>query len=106
LKVMLFSFLFLDSEYVLQKRFKNITEETKNNDYIVKGRLQEKEQEIQSMREQLDQFREKLEVLKIAKTKIGMVGKNGTMLDERRRITFGYVNNDSHRGNDRTIDTF
>jgi hypothetical protein len=91
--------LTIDSEYILQKRIEKITEETKNNDYIVRGRLQEKDQEIQSMREQLDQFGKEmndvLEVLKIAKTKNGMVGKDRTMLDEKGRITFGYVNSNN-----------
>jgi nitric oxide synthase oxygenase domain/subunit len=36
-----------------------------------------------------------LEVLKIAKSKNGMVGKDRTMLDENRQVTFGYVNNDN-----------
>lgn len=61
--------------------------------------MQEKDQEIQSMREQLDQFREDmndvLEVLKIAKRKNGMVGNDRTMLDEKGRITFGYVNSNN-----------
>ena len=36
-----------------------------------------------------------LEVLKIAKSKNGMVGKDRTMLDEKRRVTFGYVDNNN-----------
>ena len=36
-----------------------------------------------------------LEVLKIAKSKDGMVGKDKTMLDENRRVTFGYVDNNN-----------
>jgi hypothetical protein len=31
--------------------------------------------------------------LKIAKSKDGMMGKDRTMLDEDRRVTFGYVDN-------------
>ncbi len=34
-----------------------------------------------------------LEVLKIAKSKNGMIGKDRTMLDEKGRVTFGYVDN-------------
>ncbi len=36
-----------------------------------------------------------LEVLKIAKSKNGMVGKDRTMLDENRRVTFGHVDNNN-----------
>ena len=36
-----------------------------------------------------------LEVLKIAKSKNGIVGKDRTMLDENRRVTFGYINNNN-----------
>ena len=36
-----------------------------------------------------------LEVLKIAKSKNGMVGKDRTMLDENRRVTFGYVDSNN-----------
>jgi hypothetical protein len=36
-----------------------------------------------------------LEVLKIAKSKNGTIGKDRAMLDEKRRLTFGYVNNNS-----------
>ena len=34
-----------------------------------------------------------LEVLKIAKSNKGMIGKDRTMLDENGRVTFGYVGN-------------
>jgi hypothetical protein len=36
-----------------------------------------------------------LEVLKIAKSKDGMLRKDRTMLDENRRMTFGYVDNNN-----------
>jgi len=45
-------------------------------------------EELTSMRSQMNDV---LDVLKIAKN--GMVGKDRTMLDENRRVTFGYVNN-------------
>jgi hypothetical protein len=87
--------LTINSEYILQKRFEKITEETKNNEYIVRGKLQEKDQEIQTMQEQLkhmrDDMNDVLEVLKIAKTKNGKIGNDKTMFDEIRRVTFGFV---------------
>jgi hypothetical protein len=36
-----------------------------------------------------------LEVLKIAESKNSMIGKDRTMLDENRRVTFGYVDNNN-----------
>jgi hypothetical protein len=48
--------------------------------------------ELSSMRSQMNDV---LEVLKIAKSSDGKVGKDRTMLDEKRRVTFGYVDNDN-----------
>ena len=66
---------------------------------MVKGKLQEKDEEIRSMKEELSSMRSQmndvLEVLKIAKSKDGMVGKDRTMLDEKCRVTFGYVDNNN-----------
>jgi hypothetical protein len=88
--------LTVDSKYILQKRFEKITEDTKNNEYIVRGKLQEKDQEIQSMQEQLNQMRDDMndvfDVLKMVKLTDGKIGKNRTMLDGKRRVTIGYVN--------------
>jgi len=83
----------------LQKQVEDLKQETKDNEYIIKGKLQEKDEELRTVRTELDsmksQMNDVLEVLKIAKTKNGMVGKDRTMLDEKGRITFGYVNNDN-----------
>jgi len=38
---------------------------------------------------------ELLEVMKIAKSSDGKVGKDRTMLDEKRRVTIGYVDNNN-----------
>ena len=84
---------------VLQKQVERIKQETKDNEYIIKGKLQEKDEEIRSMKEELSSMRSEmndvLEVLKIAKSNNGMVGKDRTMLDENRRVTFGYVDNNN-----------
>jgi hypothetical protein len=84
---------------VLQKQVDRIKQVTKDNEYIIKGKLQEKDEEIRSMKEELSSMRSQmndvLEVLKIAKSKDGMVGKDRTMFDEKRRVTFGYVDNDN-----------
>jgi integrase len=84
---------------VLKKQVERIKQETRDNEYIIKGKLQEKDEEIRSMKEDLSSMRSQmndvLEVLKIAKSKNGMIGKDRTMLDENRRITFGYVDNNN-----------
>jgi hypothetical protein len=49
-------------------------------------------EEISSMRAEM---KDVLEVLKIAKLKNGMTGKDRTMLDEKGRVTFGYVDNNN-----------
>jgi integrase len=58
------------------------------------ARLQEKAKEIQALKEQMARMEESqlkitelLEVMKIAKSSDGKVGKDRTMLDERRRVT-------------------
>jgi len=54
--------------------------------------LSKKDEEIRSMKEELSSMRSEikdvLEVLKIAKSKNGIIGKDGTMLDEERNISF------------------
>ena len=84
---------------VLQKQVDRIKQETKDNEYVIRGKLQEKNEEIRSMKEDLSSMRSQmndvLEVLKIAKSKDGMLGKDRTMLDGNRRVTFGYVDNNN-----------
>jgi hypothetical protein len=84
---------------VLQKQVEIIKQETRDNEYIIRGKLQEKDEEISSMKEELismrSQMNDVLEVLKITKSKDGRVGKDRTMLDENRRMTFGYVDNNN-----------
>lgn len=45
--------LTINSEYLLQKQVDRIKQETKDNEYIIRGKLQEKDEEIRSMREEL-----------------------------------------------------
>jgi integrase len=84
---------------ILQKRVAELTERSKEENYIIKGKLFEKDEEIRSMKEELSSMRAEmndvLEVLKIAKSKNGMIGKDRTMLDEQGRVTFGYVDNNN-----------
>ena len=84
---------------LLQKQVEELTEKAKDNEHIIKGKLEEKDEEIRSMKEELISMRSEmndvLEVLKIAKSKDGMLAKNTTMLDEKGRVTFGYVDNNN-----------
>jgi hypothetical protein len=85
---------------ILQKQVAELTEKSKEENYIIKGKLSEKDEEIRSMKEELSSMRAEmndvlLEVLKIAKSKNGMIGKDRTMLDEKGRVTFGYVDNNN-----------
>jgi hypothetical protein len=59
---------------------------------------QKKEEEMQMLKEHMAKMEESqlkitelLEVMKIAKSSDGKVGKDRTMLDEKRRVTIGYV---------------
>lgn len=87
------------SNKLLQKQVERIKQETKDNEYIINGKLQEKDEEMRSMKEELSPMRSQmndvLEVLKIAKSKNGTVGKDRWMLDEKGRVTLGYVKNDN-----------
>jgi len=40
---------------------------------------------------------ELLEVMKIAKSDDGKVGKDSTMLDEKRRVTIGYIDDNNQK---------
>jgi len=72
----------------LQKQVEDLKQETKDNEFSIKGKLQEKDEEIRSMKEELSSMKSEmndvLEVLKIAKSNYGRVGKERTMLDEKR----------------------
>ena len=45
---------------VLQKQVERIKQETKDNEYIIKGKLQEKDEEIRSMKEELTSMRSEM----------------------------------------------
>jgi len=66
----------------LERQVKELNEKSKEENYIIKGKLSEREEEIRSMKEELISMRSEmndvLEVLKIAKSKNGMLGKDRT----------------------------
>jgi hypothetical protein len=63
------------------------------------GKLQEKDEEIRSLKEEFNSMRSEmndvLEVLKIGKSRNGRLGKDRTMLDEKHRVTFGYIDDNN-----------
>ena len=65
---------------------------------------QKREDEMQVLKEHMAKMEESqlkitelLEVMKIAKSSDGKVGKDRTMLDEKRRVTIGYVDDNNQR---------
>jgi hypothetical protein len=88
-----------DDKITLQKQVAELTEKSREENYVIRGKLSEKDEEMRSMKEELTSMRSQmndvLEVLKIPKSHNGMVGKNRTMLDENRQVTFGYVDNNN-----------
>lgn len=68
-----------NDKLTLQKQVVELTEKSREENYVIKGKLQEKDEEIRSMSEEISSMRSEmkdvLEVLKIAKSNNGMVGK-------------------------------
>jgi hypothetical protein len=77
-------------------------EEMIKNQQALAVEMQTKDREIQELRDKMAQMEESqlkikelLEVMKIAKSNDGNVGKDSTMLDEERRVTIGYVDDNN-----------
>jgi hypothetical protein len=75
----------------LQKQITEMEEKSKDNEYILKGKLLESHTEIQTLKSQMTSV---LEVLNLTKSKDGMLGKDRITLDSKRRIAFSYVDDD------------
>jgi len=73
---------------LMQKHVQELKETTKDKD-----------REIQLLKDDMNAMRDHMknifEVLKIAKQNDGRIGKDRTMLDENRRVTFGCVDNNN-----------
>jgi integrase len=81
--------LTVSDEQKLQKEVENVKEKTNEERYILSGKLQEKGQEILSLKEEINSMRDDMNnVLKIAKKNNGKIGRDRTMLDEKGRISF------------------
>jgi hypothetical protein len=77
---------------VLQKQVQQLKENAKDSEYVIKGKLEAKEIEIRSLKDDMDSMLDDMnnvfEILKIAKRSNGRIGRNKTMLDEKRLISF------------------
>jgi hypothetical protein len=77
---------------LLQKQVAELEEKRRDSEYIIQAKLREKEGEIEELKSQMSDV---LTTLKMAKTKDGVIAKNRTVLDEKRRITFDYIGDDN-----------
>lgn len=88
---------------IIGKQVAELTQKSKDNEYIIRGKLQEKDEEISSLKENQDKLESQMtaifEVLKLAKANNGTVSKNRTMLDKNRKVTFRYVDDNSNTVN-------
>jgi hypothetical protein len=75
-----------------QKQVQQLKENAKDSEYVIKGKLEDKEKEIRSLKEDMNSMRDDMnnvfEILKIAKRNNGRLGEDRTMLDEKGRISF------------------
>jgi hypothetical protein len=85
--------LTIDSDAkILQKQVAELEEKRRDSEYIIKAKLREKEEEIEELKSQMLDV---LATLRLAKTRDGKIAKNRTILDDKRRVTFGYVGEDN-----------
>ncbi len=73
-------------------------EETERKDQELQALRNEQQmlkEQMAKMEESQLKITELLEVMKIAKSSDGKVGKDRTMLDEKRRVTIGYLDNNN-----------
>jgi hypothetical protein len=77
---------------LLQKQVAKLEEKRKDSEYIIQAKLREKEGEIEELKSQMSDV---LTTLKMAKTRDGIIAKNRMILDQKRRVTFGYVGEDN-----------
>ena len=49
--------------FVIQKQVTELTEKSKNNEHIIKGKLQEKDEEIRNIREQFTSIQSQMQAL-------------------------------------------
>jgi len=81
-----------------------VIKEVSENQQALAAQMRSKDKEIKELRDKMVKMEESqlkitelLKVMKIAKSSDGKVGKDRTMLDEKRRVTIGYVDDNNER---------
>jgi integrase len=77
---------------LLQRQVTDLEQKRRDSEYIIQGKLREKEKEIEILKSQMHEV---LTTLRMAKTRDGIIAKNRTVLDKKRRVTFGYIGEDN-----------
>jgi hypothetical protein len=79
-----------------------VIKEVSENQQALAAQMRSKDKEIKELRDKMARMEESqlkitelLEVMKIAKSSDGKIGEDRTMLDEERRVTIGYVDNNN-----------
>ena len=79
-----------------------VIKEVSENQQTLAAQMKSKDKEIKELRDKMAKMEESqlkitelLEVMKIAKSGDGKLGKDRTMLDEERRVTIGYVDDNN-----------
>jgi hypothetical protein len=79
-----------------------VIKEVSENQQALAAQMESKDKEIKELRDKMAKMEESqlkitelLEVMKIAKSSDGRLGKDRTMLDEKRRVTIGYVDDNN-----------
>jgi integrase len=74
---------------VLQRQVAELKEKTKDNDYVIRAKLEEKDKQIEALTQNQNRLEsEVLDILRYAKSKDGKIKGNRTILDKNRRISF------------------
>jgi acid phosphatase class B len=85
--------LTIDSETkLLQDQVADLEQKRKDSEYIIEGRLRDKDMEIDELKSQMFDV---LTVLRMAKNRDGKIAKNRTILDKKRKVGFGYIDEDN-----------
>ncbi len=79
-----------------------VIKEVSENQQALTAQMKSKDKEIKELRDKMAKMEESqlkitelLEVMKIAKSSDGKISKDSTMLDEKRRMTIGYVDDNN-----------
>jgi hypothetical protein len=82
----------IDDSKKVHKTIAELQKRSSDNEYILKAKLHEKDEQLTKILERQDDLEVRfMEVLRIAKLKDGMIGKDRTVLDQDRNITAKYV---------------